>query len=147
MHTMKVRGRRKDNGKWVYGWLLKLLDGSSIIVLEAARTTETHSHYPAISLGIYHEVIPKTVGQFTTRFDKNGKEIYRGSIMNFLADKGSPSGGYYAGTVGFHPENARVVEWDKDCWMVGGFRLSTQLRMYEVIGNVHDNEKESNANN
>ncbi len=80
------------------------------------------------------------VEQLTDSCDKNAREIWEGDIMNFKADKGAPSGGYYAGTCGFHPENARVVEWDKDQWLVGGFRLSTQLRMYEVIGNIHENE-------
>lgn len=93
-------------------------------------------------LSMVCEHIPEkhVVMQFADNLDKNGKEIWEGDIMNFKTDKSSPSGGHYAGTCGFHPENARVVEWDDGRWMVGGFRLSTQLRMYEVIGNIYEDK-------
>ena len=129
------------DGEEVRGWYCKI-DGVDYIIAEDAYFGD------GVELGDIigaRGVLPDSVGQSTGLKDKNEKEIYGsipingkmskgGDVMNFKSDKSSPSGGYYAGTVGFHPENAKVVEWDEDRWVVGSFRLSTQLQMFEVVG-------------
>ena len=57
------RGKRVDNGEWVYGFYFREA-GYFIKELPSAVSTPTHL------------VIPDTVGQFTGLTDKNGVEIF-----------------------------------------------------------------------
>ena len=75
--------------------------------------------------------------QWTGLLDKNGKEIFEGDIMNFKSDKWSGDG-YLCGTVGFHPENARVVEWDNCQFKLNNFIVAGEIGTYEVIGNIYE---------
>ena len=60
MREIKFRGKRTDNGDWIYGYLMVWKDGYTNINIEEEG----------------FQVNPETVGQFTGLKDKNGKEIY-----------------------------------------------------------------------
>lgn len=70
MREIKFRGKRLDNGEWVYGFALFSQDKSEAVI---AKLTDTES--------VCENVGPATVGQFTGLHDKNGKEIYEGDII------------------------------------------------------------------
>jgi len=70
MRKYKLRGKRIDNGEWVYG--TGITDFLNIYPECKGKCWLWATSYQWI------EVDPETVGQYTGRNDKNDKEIYEG---------------------------------------------------------------------
>jgi len=132
MRDIKFRGKRVDNGEWVYGSLVSF--GKPYIV------TSKHgfSHYRATASKTYmhikdaHKVIPKTVGQFTGLLDKNSVEIYEGDVVTCEDFNTMNYSVLFQGGAFGYVNRYGGLEW---LWIDD----ETGASDLEVIGNIHDN--------
>ena len=121
MHEVLFRGKRADNGDWVYGYLIHD---------KYCNVQVPYIGYLTIDGVEVVEVLPETVGQYTG-FTANGIKIFDGDICKSL-------------------DGVFVVGWNKDkCAFVMNFfdypnevlYMEEMLDDTEVIGNVFDNDE------
>lgn len=135
------RGKRKDNGEWVYGNLINNAffnnDGFPISYILDTDNIEYDCWTDIAEQINDFEVIPETVGQCTGLRDKNGKLIFEGDIIRTKK---------YGRVI----EHSTVSDYDifRITYVSAVFRLESIRRAfnlvgnsadYEVIGNIHDN--------
>lgn len=72
---IKFRGKRIDNGEWVYGWYIQY---EHMGVIKHYIVT----NWAQIYVNSY-EVDPETVGQYMGRQDQKGKEICKGDVIEY----------------------------------------------------------------
>lgn len=115
MREILFRGKRKENGEWVYG------------NYAVTDNNEKQQHFILQNKAFEFEVIPETVGQYTGSTDKNGKKIFENDIVKI---KGKTryifygSSGFRHTNYGEYADTLEKVFTVVDC---------------EVIGNIHDN--------
>lgn len=134
MREIKFRGKRLDNGEWVYGDYHHRVGGVHCII-DMQPDFQGKVEYVVI------QVAPDTIGQFTGLLDKNGKEIYEGDIVKWTMTQNevTEDGGYRE----YDSDEIGEVEWCKDALYVGEYcavGFSYESEDYaEVLGNIHDN--------
>jgi len=118
MREIKFRGKRIDNGEWVYGQLIYFptIDGEMMPMIFSSWHDEEST---IIENAV--EVIPDTVGQFTGLKDKNGVDIYDGDVTNL-------------GNIFYYEGSFLVGEEISTSEL-----LMTKYPLLEVIGNIHEN--------
>ena len=112
---IKFRGKNKKNGEWFYG---NLFD----------KDTLGRTHICTTTKGCL-DIDPNTIGQFTGLYDKNGKEIYEGDIVEY--------DWYIIGDKPAYRVKKQVVFDDMGA-RVGDDRIRNCTNV-EVVGNIHDN--------
>ena len=126
MREILFRGKRLDNGEWVFGMLGQYHDGIKATIID--------NHF-----GVFENTVelvcvaPENVGQYTGLNDKNGQRIFEGDILLLDDMKG-------------------IVNYGTGCFCVklpspnylylNNPAIDMVLNEYpglEIIGNVHDN--------
>lgn len=116
------RGKRKDNGGWVCGYLYRLSERLNPFIMFVNSNAESY------------EVNPETVGQFTGLTDKNGNKIFEGDIVKVTTGiEGYKS--TYCSTiqeVKYNAESGTAVFLPFD---------NSDMVEVKVIGNIYDNKE------
>lgn len=112
------RGKLRKDGRWCYGNLDVKKNGVNIITPDDTL------------LGVYGQVDPATVGQFTGLTDKNGNKIFEGDIVT----------GWFA-----HEEITGYISYGSNAVFfierkgLHGIGLNNAADWLVIIGNIHDN--------
>lgn len=128
MREMLFRGKRTDNGEWVYGNLVRGCDEKYAYIVEFGNREMCRN---------YVDVNPETVGQYTGLKDKNGTKIFEGDIIYAVSNFDAANM-----VVVYDPAEFRLVLCEdyktyKPGW---GFKCLCYESFYmEVVGNIYDN--------
>lgn len=119
MRDIEFRGKRTDNGEWVYGNLVRGCDKKYAYIVEFGNEELCRN---------YVDVNPDTVGQYTGLKDKNGTKIFEDDIVTMPR-----YGGGRCKSVVYFKSGKFAVDGSNY-----GFKDICPKNML-VIGNIYDN--------
>lgn len=143
---IKFRGKRIDDGEWVYGslvnnlWLhnidgvskFRIKNGTPVCEIITGNYKGDCWEDIASEENAIVEVIPESVGQFTGLTDKNKVEAFEGDIIERSSSTGR---GKVRGIIVFEDGQFRVKWTDK--YKGWNDILYLHLEDSEVIGSIH----------
>lgn len=115
MREILFRGKRLDNGQWVYGGI-RIVQGRYYVI-------------PSDSNPFGFEVDPATVGQYTGATDMKGIKLFEGDIILAILDKP-----YY---IFWDKEKAGFALKNSRDYCLKFYPCNTGEDT--IIGNIHDN--------
>lgn len=131
MREVLYRGKRIDNGEWVYGGVCQSETWTEIL---SVKDIAGDSYTPDTSEIIEYEVVPETVGQYIGLCDVSGVKVFEGDIVEVYTEDERAQ-------VVFDQESARYnLEFST---FVADFD-SYYTSEIEVVGNVYDNPELKN---
>ena len=150
MREILFRGKRIDNGEWVFGFYSALPDCVGIVhMIETPKANPDETN-------VTYFVDPSTVGQFTGLVDKRGSRIFEGDIVRWTWEKHRIIGhqscyydGHYFGALlvvrwlpaGYMlcPTNDKDLDHPSAGGKVDNYSFWNYQGGLEIGGNIHDN--------
>ena len=125
MREILFKGKRIDNGEWVYGWYVRTERHHCIITGCIDDGYVVYGHY-ANNVTMY-VVDSATIGQYTGLTDNNGQKIFEWDIVKWFGKK-------Y--TVVY--KEGRFIGEEEQFISVDEYKFINLYGSLEVVGNVHE---------
>jgi uncharacterized phage protein (TIGR01671 family) len=121
MREIEFRGKRKDDGRWIFGDLKQ--------PMKSDFTSDETFYIAPFNVVVQFSVFTETIGQYTGLKDKKNVKIFEGDILKNDSD--------YIGYVQYlTQERGYVIVYEKSDSRIDG---QYETISYEVIGNIYDN--------
>lgn len=138
MREILFRGKTTD-GDWTYGYYVFTPKRTGIFGQTISSADFDRHYILTMRFNFVKEVIPTSVGQFTSLYDKNGKRIFEGDICRFR--EWSNGDMCWVGKVHYEYQQFVISGGkNKECKTPFTLAMSRFVsKNIEIIGNIHDN--------